>query len=171
MDSRLPKIVFLVLTAFAAIYFRLQYGRLPGIVALHFNGRGEPNGWEAKDVFFAVFAGAVSVAAVLTFGVPALTKILPNALINLPHKEQWLSPERRMATLEFMSAWFAWFGCAVLVVILLAFVYALQSNTNPGHPPDPRGFLYILIGFGIFTVTWMVRFLTKFARSPQDMAR
>jgi uncharacterized membrane protein len=171
MESRLPKIVFVVLTGLVAIYFHSQYGRLPAVVASHFDGRGEPNGWEIKSVFFGVFVGALVIAAVLTFGIPALTRVLPNALINLPHKEQWLTPERRAATLDFMAAWFAWFGCAVLLVIVLAYGYAIQSNLNPSHPPDPRGFLYILIGFGVFTVIWMIRFLKKFARPPDNELR
>ena len=171
MESRLPKIVFIVMAALGLLNFYAHYGRLPHIVASHFNARGEPNGWESKDVFFAIFAGAIGIAAVLTFVIPWLTKILPNSLINLPHKEQWLSPERRASTLEFMGAWFAWFGCAVLLVILLAFNYALLSNIDPAHRPSSAGFLFILIGFGVFTVVWMIRFLKRFARAPQDIVR
>jgi uncharacterized membrane protein len=168
LNSRWPKIIFVALAVYAAIHFSSYYQRLPEVVASHFNTHGEPNGWQPKPAFFAVFVGTLVIAAILTFAVPLIIEALPPQLINLPNKNRWLSPEFRAATLDFLSSWFAWFGCAVLVLIILTFNYALQANLDPAHRPDPTRFWYILAGFGIFTLIWMIRFLRKFARPPRN---
>ncbi len=57
MDSRLPKLLFVVLAAYAAIHFSSYYSQLPDVVASHFDGRGTPNGCQTKPAFFMVFVG------------------------------------------------------------------------------------------------------------------
>ncbi|OLD80737.1 MAG: hypothetical protein AUF67_10975 [Acidobacteria bacterium 13_1_20CM_58_21] len=64
-DARLPRTLFAVLAAGAAIYFSSYCAELLEVVASHFNPQVSPNGWQTKSAFFAVFVGA-SVLAVLS---------------------------------------------------------------------------------------------------------
>ena len=168
MDSRLPKMLFVLLAVLASVYFWPTYAQLPDVVASHFNERGVANGWQPKSLFFEFFAGAVAIAAFLTFGIPAIFSKMPTAMINLPNKKYWLAPERRAETLAFLNRNFAWFGCAVLLVATAAVNYAIGQNL---HPPGPLGSLVltcVLAGFAIFAISSSIRVLSRFTRVPPD---
>lgn len=170
MDSRLPKLIFVLLVLYAAIHFSHYYPQMPGVVASHFDGRGVVNGWQTKSAFFAVFVGASVVAAVVGFGVPRMISAVPRELVNLPNKQYWLGPEHHAETQEFFRAYFAWFGCALFLMIILTFDYAAEHNLHPDNPPDPARMWYILAGFLIFTLVWTIRMLAKFLRAPREIS-
>jgi len=171
MSSRLPKLLFVVLAAYAALHFSSYYSQLPEVVASHFNERGVPNGWQTKSAFFAVFVSVSALAAVIGFGIPRIIISLPAQLINLPNKRYWLAPEHMAATMEFLNQFFAWFGCAVFVVILVTFDYAVQSNLHPDHRPDTARMWYLLVGFITFVVVSIARMFLRFGRVPQQNVR
>jgi hypothetical protein len=108
------------------------------------------------------------LAAVVGFGIPRIIASLPPQLINLPNKRYWLAPESVAETVEFMKIQFAWFGCAVFLIMILTFDYAVQSNLHPRNPPDVSRMWYILVGFLLFVVVWSVRMFIRFGRPPQD---
>ena len=168
MDSRLPRIVFLLLAIFAGIYFASYYALLPDLVASHFNARGLPNGWQSKPLFFGFFLGASAIGVFLVFGVPWLVRRMPIEMVNLPNKSYWFGPEQLKATNEFLASWFAWLGCASFVVILLTFNYAVQSNLHPDQRPDPSRISYPLLAFGAFTILWVIRALVRFGNAPRN---
>jgi uncharacterized membrane protein len=170
MHSRLPKFLFLVLAAYAAIHFPSHYSQLPGVVASHFDARGAANGWQTKSAFFGLFVGVSVLAALIGFGVPRIIAVLPARLINLPNKAYWLAPEHLAETLEFLNTYFAWFGCAVFLIMILAFDYALQSNLHPENPPDVSRMWYLLAGFLAFVVIWIIRMFTRFGRPPAGIS-
>jgi len=163
----LPKLIFVLLVLYASIHFSYYYPQLPGVVAPHFDGRGAPNGWQTKPAFFVVFVGVSVLAVVIGFGIPQIITVLPAQLINLPNKRYWLAPEHVAETTEFLTAYFAWFACAVYLVMILTFDYAIQSNLHPQNRPDPARMWYILAGFLLFVLFWIVRMLAKFFRTPE----
>jgi uncharacterized membrane protein len=170
LDSRLPKLLFVLLALYAAVHFSRYYPLLPDVVASHFNGRGAANGWQTKSAFFGVLVGVSVLAAVVGFGVPRIIAALPAALINLPNKRYWLAPEHLAETMEFLDSYFAWFGCALFLIMILTFDYALQFNLHPENPPDPARMWYALAGLLVFMMAWTGRLLKKFLRVPRDLS-
>ena len=168
MDSRLPKLIFVLLVLYATAHFSFVYPQLPNVVASHFNGRGAPNGWQTKQAFFQVLIIVSVVVVVLGFAIPKTIAALPIQLINLPNKNYWLAPERVAQTMAFLELTFAWFACALFLFNILVFDYAVQINLHPQHPPAPERFWYILVGFLVFTFAWTIRMLAKFLRPPQE---
>src|ERR1700674_1623868 len=167
MHSRFPKFLFLFLAAYAAIHFSADYSQLPEVVASHFDAHGVANGWQTKSAFFAVFVGVTVLAVVVGFGVPRIIGVVPAQLINLPNKRYWLPPVHLAETLVVLHTYFAWFGCAVFLIMILTFEYAVQSNLHPDDPPDISRMWYILAGFIAFAVVWIARLLKRFHRPPE----
>src|SRR5260370_2883761 len=92
MGSRLPKFIFALLAAYAAIHFSSYYSQLPEVVASHFSGRGVANGWQTKPAFFTVFVGVSVLAAVIGFGIPPIISASPPQLITLPNNHTFPTP-------------------------------------------------------------------------------
>lgn len=171
MNGRFARWFFVLMVAYAAVHFSGVYPQLPAVVASHFDAHGNANGWQTKQAFFGVFAGATALAAFLVFLVPVLIAIVPPQYVNLPNKNYWLAPERLAGVHQFLSGWFAWFGCGVYVVIVLAFDYAVKWNLGPTEHLDPERFLYVLAAFSVFTLVWIIRMMLRFSRIPDSPER
>ncbi len=169
MDSRLPKLIFLLLALYAAVHFSSLYPQLPGVVASHFDGRGVPNGWQTKQAFFTTVVGVTVLCALIGFGMARIIGAIPIQLINLPNKRYWLSPEHREETLGFFRTYFAWFSCAIYALMIIFVDYAAQSNLLRDHPPATAHLWYTIGAFLTFLIVWLVRMLTKFLRTPQEL--
>jgi hypothetical protein len=137
-------------------------------VASHFNGRGAANGWQTKSAFFGVFVGVSVLAVVMGFAIPRIIAVMPAQLINLPNKGYWLAPEHLAETTEFLSGYFAWFACLMYLVVILTFDFAVKYNLHAEPLPDPARLWYILAGFLVFTVVWIIRMFAKFLHPPQQ---
>lgn len=164
MDSRLPKLVFLILVLFATVHFSLLYPQLPDVVASHFNAQGAPNGWQTKTGFMATVAIITLVMVLIGFIMPLVIVRLPVQLINLPNKRFWLAPERRAQTRTFLEAYFGWFACAIYFVVLVAFNYAVQVNLHPDNPPSAIWLVASLVAIAIFAIFWSRLIFTHFSR-------
>lgn len=165
--STLPKVLFALIAAGAAIHFSLLYGKLPSTMASHFNGSGAPNGWQPKELFFALLWGVLVLVSVLAFGIPQIIESIPAQFINLPNKEYWLAPERRAESMAFFTTQFGWFGCALLLFLVFTFELAVQANIRPRPVMDSSTFFYGLIVFLVFAFLLPVRLLTRFRRPPE----
>jgi len=151
----------------AAIYFSALYPKLPEMVATHFSGNGTPGNWQPKSVLMWTLVAAMVIPAVLIFGMPVILKALPAATVNIPNKQYWLSGEHAGETQEFLAGWFAWFGCAVLLLMLYVFNFVVQWNLHPGEQRSADGLAWLVYGFIGFTIVWVLRLMMHFARKPR----
>ncbi len=165
-NTRLPSSIFFSLVSLGAVQYFYYAPRLPAIVASHFGRAGSVNGWETKTLFFSLELGSIVLATVISFAVPRMIEALPVSMINLPHKEFWLSPERRDETLGYLQMHMAWFGCALLAFLL--FVMELAFRANLLNPPrlNLAAFVPALMAFLVFMGISTIRLVVRFSRLP-----
>ena len=139
---------------------------LPERMATHFGGGGEANGWMSRSADL-VFFGGLGVGLPLFFIVLSLViGLVPTRFVNLPHREYWLSPERREQTRAYISRQMIWMGC--LMVLFLAGIHCLTILANRATPPHlPMGlFLMLTGGFQSGVVGWSIVFTRHFLKTP-----
>lgn len=164
-NTRLPTSIFFALVLLGAVQYFYYAPRLPEIVASHFGTGGSANGWQMKMVFFSMEVGIIVLAAVISFGVPRMIEGLPASMINLPHKEFWLSPERRDETLSYLRVWTLWFGCALLAFLLFVMELVFRANLQPRPQLDMAAFVPALLAFVVFDTIAILTMILHFAKT------
>jgi len=143
----------------------VSFNELPEHVASHFNAAGEPDGWMSRAAhmkFMAVF-GTVFPFGIVT--VCYLVRFLPDALINIPHRDHWLAPERRSASLQQLFRHSLWFAC--LGTGFMAGVHLLVLRANTQQPPRLSVALMLIVtGYFIIGLLWWIVSLLRRFRLP-----
>jgi hypothetical protein len=160
----LSKTVLLLLAVAGVLLLQHYYSLMPDTMASHFDGAGRPNGHQSKDGFF-LLSGAMLVLTVVLFGgIGPLFRKIPVKWFSLPHRDYWLSPERREATLDFMVRQMEWFGAASLLLLILILREALAANLSPEPVLDSTSAWWWLGLYFLYTTIWLVRFLARFRK-------
>lgn len=165
-DSRLPTVIYLLVLLFGIWHFAQIYPQLPERMASHFAADGTPNGWSPKQAFFILMAAVIAVTAIPAFLVPLKLRSLPHHKINLPNKDYWLAPEREEQTYGIFRTYMAWFGCALLFVLLYGTGQAADANLPSVGHFDSNAMIYVMVGFALFVGVWLILFLRHFQNIP-----
>ena len=169
MKKNLVSLVILILlTVGYAVLVWLAASQLPERVAIHFGVGGGANGWADRQKA-TLFFELLTIVPIVFFFLAMLMRVLPAGSFNLPHRDYWLAPERRAETVAAISSQLMWMGC--LMVLFLSGVYWLTIEANRLTPPHlpMQSFLALLIGFLAATGIWMVLFLRRFFRLPEQL--
>ena len=161
--TRLPWSVFGAIALCAVAQSIAAFPQLPDRVASHFGASGMPNGWMSKPAFFTVYAVMIALAAVVGFLAPRSIEKKSPERINLPNKEYWLAPERRAGTFAYFTRCFAWYGCALLLILVLAMGMAINANFTSPPRLATGPILAVIGGFVIFNLLWVLQLLRHFS--------
>jgi len=161
---QLARPLFILLLIISTILISVTTDHLPVQIASHFGAGGVPNGWMSRNaylLFMLAFAVVLPIAVVL--GMTVLPRRKVNA-INIPHREYWLEPVRREATLRFLAAHACWLGS--LLVVFIAAIHLLLIEANATQPPRlPAATFYtLLVVFVVALGIWMAMLVTRFRR-------
>jgi uncharacterized membrane protein len=167
-NTRLPNSIFLTLVASGAVQLFYYVPRIPEILGSHFARGGFVNGWQTKAAFFSTELAMIVLATVVAFGIPRIIAAVPVSLINLPHKEYWLAPERRENTLAYIRVWSAWFGCGLLAFLLFVMELAFRANLHAPPQFNNAAFVPALLAFVAFDTMLVLRLILHFARTPSN---
>jgi len=157
---------FLLLVAAGAAFVWMTSQQLPPLVASHFGRGGIANGFILHK-HYVVFTVLICVVLPLAIVFPisfALNN--PKAVINLPNRDYWLTPERRAETVAFIRTQMMRFGTGLL--IFLCYVHWLVVKANQQTPPRLGGAAFVsavAVFFG-FVVVWIAIHYTRFRKPP-----
>lgn len=159
------QILFLTLALVALGQAFWQHGRLPERVAAHFDGAGRANGWTSRNTQTGLHIATLLFMTALFQGLAQLQRRLPKELVNLPHRDFWLAPERAAATHAWVSEAVLAMGCAVMLFFIALFHLIYRANlVDPPRLTNAVWWLtsglLVVIGAMIATV------VARFARKP-----
>ena len=161
--KNIPRALFLAIVAVGVAQGISAFPMMPERMASHFGTSGMANGWMTKTQFFAVYAITLLPAFVVEFWVSRRLATTPDARINLPNKEFWLAPERRSETLAYFDTFFAWYGCAVLLLVVFVMGLAMRANLNPPARLATGPTFGALAAFVLFNIAAIVSMLRRFS--------
>jgi hypothetical protein len=156
--------VVILLAMFGVLVGTIFYAaaELPDQVASHFGLHGEANGWMSKRanlIFFAVVGFGVPLVII---GLWYVVRYLPEGLINLPHREYWLAPERRMETARYMFRQSVWFASMLVAFLSWVFLLVVFANKQPSPRLSNSLLLWGTVCFLAGTGLWMWKLVRHF---------
>lgn len=159
---KMSRAVFVLLIVIGVLQAAYYYPLLPERVASHFGASGRPDAWSSKLFFVNFYLIAIGVIAILFPVVGSGMSKIPDSLINLPHKDYWLAPERRQETFEVLFRYFLWFGSATFLLLLDIFHQAFQVHLGKAgtleHP------IVSIVIYVVFSIVWSIGLIKKFMK-------
>jgi uncharacterized membrane protein len=144
------------------LYF---YPLLPEVIGSHFDVSGKVNGTSPKLTYFILYFVSLAIASFFTLGLPLILQYIPTSLINLPHREYWLSDEHREETLSFFKVHFSWFGVAITALVITIFHLTFLASLKPNNNLTIAVVPWVLLGaLFLFLVWWTVVLLRRFPK-------
>jgi len=136
----------------------------PERVPTHFAFDGTPDEWSTPTEAFVVETCVVAGFTLLFLAVPLLMRVLPDDLINLPHREYWLTPQRRPRALALVARWSDLMGIAANVLLLFVALIVYRTSIRPDHRAPAWWFVVLLASFlGVTALT-----VVQLYRAPSD---
>lgn len=163
-DLRIPRSLFLAILAAGLLQFLHDFPLLPERMASHFAASGAANGWMTKSQFLLTYVVVLLPALIVEFWLHRSIATAPERHLHLPNKEYWLAPERRAETFAYFESFFAWYGCALLLLEIFAMELAMRANLQapPRMPTTP--IVSAIVAFVVFNALCIVAMIRKFSR-------
>jgi len=166
-EPRVPRTLFFAILAAGILQCLHDFPFLPDRLASHFSAAGHANGWMTKQQFLMTYAVVILPAVALEFLMPRRIAGTPGNRLRLPNREFWLAPERRAETFAYFQKFFAWYGCAFLLLEVIAMGLAMRANfqSPPQLPTGP--IVFAIAAFVLFNIVWVAAMVRRFSKLPQ----
>jgi uncharacterized membrane protein len=156
-------LLFLVLFAF--LHNAYYAPQLPPVVASHFDGSGNPNGWMPRQAFSLLYAGLIVLLAGMFLLTGRRIDRVPDRMVNLPNKAYWLDPSRREETHACFRQWGYRFGSATIAFLIATMHFVVRVNL--GLDRTLYALSPLLLGaFLIFTGAAAISLIARFRKIP-----
>ena len=166
--NRPERLVLLLLLVLGAAQLGWYQPRLPEPMASSFGFDGAPSSWSSRDAFLWTHALTTGLSAGLFLLLAWVLPRSPVRMMNIPHPEYWLAPERRAATLARVSVQLLRFGCVLMVFLLWTFQLTILANLSDPIRLPQAPFWASFAAFTGYSVWWTLRLVLGFNRVPRD---
>lgn len=158
----------LVATCLSAMLTSLvwSYYLLPGQVAVHFNAAGQPDRWASRGSHLALMGLTGIALPLLLLLVFWGVRYLPLSVVNIPHRDYWLAPQRRVQTIEHIFQLGLWFTCLEGLFFLVLHWLVVAANRQLPVQLSWLAWL-VLATYLMLLVGWIVWFWRMFRLPPQ----
>jgi ABC-type Fe3+ transport system permease subunit len=160
-----PAVLLVLLCAGFIGYIVVSSRQLPERVATHFDLRGEPDSWMSRSTHVGLMVATGIGFPGLLVGLCALAGVLPAKLVNIPRRDYWLAPERRVETARWLVRHSIWMGCLAVVFITGIQYLIVEANRRA---PARLSTVAILIWAGCFVAgaaLWCLALVLHFRRA------
>ena len=167
MNQR-PLILVVALAVLAALFVILTSQELPAEVGSHFAASGDPDDWMTRENYVAFMVTFILVyPALMLLAFNWLPRRWPY-LVNIPHCDYWLAPERKEESLKFLSTHGYWFSC-LLIPTIAGVHYAIVIGHRSQPPELPLPIFFTVLGcFGAGLIVWGIKLFQRFHKpDPQ----
>lgn len=144
---------FLAVLGAAGVFVFATSGALPERVASHFGSSGAADSFMSHDGYLTFMLACVIGLPLLTAGIMTLVFRGATGSLNIPHRDYWLAPSRRAATIAFLIRHSMLFGACLAV--FLSYVHWLVVQAN-GRQPAVLSNSGIYAGLGVFLLVLVV---------------
>lgn len=156
--------IVIAASALGALFVWLTGDLLPATMVSGFDGAGMPRGRTSRESYLTLM---ILVVAGLPVFMALVTKLAGSfGLVNVPHRDYWMAPERRAESMKFLDERMAWL--AVGMAVFLCFVHWLVIRAHRVDPPhlDPVWMWAGLAVFLAWTAAWTGTLFRRF-HSPR----
>ena len=151
----------LLIAAYEIVYF---YPIMPSPMAVHFNAAGVADGWGPKHYFFVTIGAVIALLTTMFAGISLLIRVLPDSLINLPNKDYWFAPERRVQTLQRLTGQLLFIGTITLLLLDGVLYLSCMANIPPASSM-PADILWGMLGsFFTVNIIWTIIMIRSYRR-------
>jgi uncharacterized membrane protein len=156
--------LFYGLVVLAALQVMYYYPQMPEVVASHFDGRGTPNSWSGRNVFFAIYLAMIAMLVGVFILVPRWSERRIGFGMKIPNRDYWLAPERRQHTLAFFQRQMIVMGVIHLLLAIFTVQLAIMANLEQ-EARLRSGIGWALGLYFLFIIAWLVHFWRHFSKT------
>lgn len=156
-----------------AAWFAWRWSALPEQLSTSFDFAGNARDSMGRTGFVVLSIAMLAGMAALFGGLATWLPSIPSAWVNLPEKEFWLAPERRVETMARLAVFLDVVGLAMCTMLALIFV-AIGEHAIAGTDRFPSSWLaapILLVVVTIFGVAWLDRPFRERRRAARARAR
>lgn len=125
---RIGRIFYIFVVLLCAIETARLWNILPGQLAAHFNIQGDLDRFVSKMQFFWFQLQTILVVILVSLPFQVMFLILPPGMVNMPNREYWLAPERRVETMDRLSDFGSMLFGIILIAVQIAFDISAYAN-------------------------------------------